>query len=283
MRKINPPQRSQSFALIECTRSIQSAQERTHLRSSGGTLFLDETSYIGATVNADFYQLEPFLDANDAVVAGAVTKEELIDLYTAGMLGRKPGKALYDEIMQSADEKCPFCDVSQPNTLEHYLPKAHFPQYSILPINLIPACRYCNPGKKGSTYATVKDSQVLHPYFEDNIFYREKWINANVLHTDPVALEYFVDPPIAWTNTQKNRVETHFEMFNLRARFGIQAAEELSILVDQRRNLMRDYAPEEFRAYLQSIANNNAIQINHWKRVMYVALANDAWFCRTNL
>lgn len=43
--------------------------------------------------------------------------------------------------------KCPYCVLSEPNTLEHILPKGKYPEYAVHIYNLIPCCSKCNSHK----------------------------------------------------------------------------------------------------------------------------------------
>lgn len=43
--------------------------------------------------------------------------------------------------------KCPYCVLSEPNTLEHILPKGKYPEYAVHVYNLIPCCSKCNSHK----------------------------------------------------------------------------------------------------------------------------------------
>lgn len=46
--------------------------------------------------------------------------------------------------------RCPYCDTAQVSTLDHYLPRKVYPEYSILSTNLIPACPRCNNARGGA-------------------------------------------------------------------------------------------------------------------------------------
>lgn len=64
---------------------------------------------------------------------------------------------------------CPFCGEEViPSTLDHFLPKAKFPEYSICLINLIPMCTKCQ-GKDAKGEKTLSPNNqrfFLNPYFD---------------------------------------------------------------------------------------------------------------------
>lgn len=59
---------------------------------------------------------------------------------------------------------CPMCGSSSCGTLDHVLPKEHFPEFSLYSRNLVPACM-CNL-KRGSAFKGQGNARVLHPYFD---------------------------------------------------------------------------------------------------------------------
>jgi len=61
---------------------------------------------------------------------------------------------------------CPMCGSMGTGTLDHLLPKAKYPQFSILSINLVPACHTCN-NKRGEALTGRGGERVLHPYFDN--------------------------------------------------------------------------------------------------------------------
>lgn len=73
---------------------------------------------------------------------------------------------------------CPMCGSHHHGTLDHYLPRESFPEFSILLSNLVPACPYCNSGvKKGWYRGAASPERFIHPYFDtlakDPIWYVE--------------------------------------------------------------------------------------------------------------
>lgn len=62
---------------------------------------------------------------------------------------------------------CPMCGSAVTGSLDHFLPKEAFPEFSVMAANLIPACSHCNSSVKGRTYkGDTSDEWMLHPYFD---------------------------------------------------------------------------------------------------------------------
>ena len=215
----------------------------------------------------------------DPVVVGGLTKSKLTKLYTNYMVPNdKPARDIYDRLVVSADDKCPFCGgIGHPKTLDHYLPKANFPQYSVLPTNLVPCCRDCNTEKSNAVAVTLGE-QTLHPYLDRDHFFSEQWVRASVFELEPVTLHFSAHPPENWSPTDKQRVVTHFKDYGLAKRFGIEAGRELSTLVHLRSNILRGLPKDTFHRYLVDVSTDQTLMLNDWKRVMYQALSCSEWF-----
>ena len=209
------------------------------------------------------------------VVAG-LTKKELISLYSNQLLQKGKGaRKYYDKLIISAPlEKCPLCGFGQASTLDHFLSKSRYPTYSVFPGNLIPACSDCNKSKGAS--AVTEASQQPHLYFESPKLEIEPWVFAELIQTTPPNIRYYASPPADWPEELKLRAENHFNDLNLARRFGIEAAAELSnmvdilddigTLMDRKQHLVR-YATVE-----------RSKRTNAWRAPMYEALAESAWF-----
>jgi len=105
-----------------------------------------------------------YTDSDDEAVA---RKKSLINLYSP-----EEGRFPYDLIYRLRHENglllCPFCgELGRPRTLDHYLPKNKFPEFSVNLANLVPMCDWCQ-GEKSETYLTdEKGKKFFHPYFDD--------------------------------------------------------------------------------------------------------------------
>lgn len=241
-----------------------------------------ELNYIAAAKAANLYSMNRLVATrgSDPVVAGTLRKSHLSKLYTQYFVAeKKPARNFYNKILVTANGKCPFCgDVGQVKNLDHYLPKANFPIYSVLPVNLIPCCRDCN-SEKLNAFSTTQGGQSLNPYFDDDKFFDEKWIGARVVAGAPPIMEFFVLAPIHWTAVDQARVKAHFDDYSLASRFGVEAGVEISEAIQTRRTTLAGHSPAEYAAHLKEASDLSPALINNWRRVMYAALAADAWFC----
>ena len=210
----------------------------------------------------------------DPLVVGQLKKSDLVKLYNTYFVeSKKPGRAVYNALMVAANEKCPFCGgIGRPRNLDHYLPKAHYPQFSVLPSNLVPSCRDCNMDGKGDGYATSAGQQILHPYLDDRRFFEEQWLFASY-HADqygkPGSIEYFVRAPENWTNTQKQRVQKHFEDFDLGLRFSKEAgARHITYLAQIQILTKEHFSCEEAKSVILQPAIDSAPFVNHWEALI---------------
>lgn len=84
--------------------------------------------------------------------------------------------ALYDNRKNSGELKrmrkkeglksCPFCGSPVTGSLDHYLPRDLYREFSIMRANLVPACMHCNSSTKGTTVHGVNPRRFIHPYFD---------------------------------------------------------------------------------------------------------------------
>lgn len=62
---------------------------------------------------------------------------------------------------------CTMCGSPSLGSLDHYLPRKAFPEFSVFPANLVPSCTHCNSGAKGGVFKGAQSPErFLHPYFD---------------------------------------------------------------------------------------------------------------------
>lgn len=243
---------------------------------------VNETAYVNAAKAGALYAFPRVISTrgSDPVIVGTLKKSHLSKLYTQYFAAdQKPARHIYNKLLVTANGKCPFCgDIGHVKNLDHYLPKANFPLYSVMPANLVPCCRDCNSEKLNS-FSLTQSGQSLNPYFDDNKYFNERWISARVVAGAPPIVEFFVSAPAHWSADEQARVKAHFSDYSLASRFGVEAGGEISEAIQTRRTRLANHDPAEYADHLKEVSDISPALINNWRRVMYAALAADAWFC----
>lgn len=187
------------------------------------------------------------------------------------------GKLLYPEI-EDFDE-CPYCGIGEPTTLDHYLPKEDFPEFSVLSKNLIPVCGVCNSNYKGSQWIENGERLFIHTYYDD--FPQHTFLGANIIVGNKISLN-FSAINIASHPDFSQLFSRHFDKLNLNQRYKRKAT---SVISRKRRRLEIIYRR---RSSALDVANSlsqeatelkNELSGNHWKAALYDALSLSNDFC----
>ncbi len=204
-----------------------------------------------------------------------VAKADFGSLYDSSLANRAAtGRPYYDAIrLAPRGEICPFCGTRVVETVDHVLPKSHFPQFSIAFENLVGCCTDCNFAKLDSM-RSEESELIFHPYYED--FSDRSWLAAEIIHEHPVRVVYKVID----TSTESARIHSHFKRLRLGRIFAIRAGSELSTMDQKFCEVLESGGSESLHDHLKSIADSAARQpLDPWKPALYIALAQDDWFC----
>ncbi|MFQ2311590.1 HNH endonuclease [Aeromonas dhakensis] len=295
MKKLPEPPYSFSDALNACSDSMEKVNMKARFLDSKPYLMPIENQYrlLGEKGRLCRFPRINDLDKDTDVVPG-LKKSKLEALYTGYLRNpKKSAKKIYDRLLASANGKCPFCgEIGEPKNIDHFLPVAHFPQLSVLPLNLVPSCRDCNMGEKGDGYAKTPGDQILHPYLDSDIFYTQQWVFASYVIDDiydpitPGAVIYTATPPNTWSLIDAQRAIKHFSDFGLASRYSIRASDHLADIVSQRNRFYKKNRYSMSRAKLEAEFIDNFLEPvitehrfeNHWKKVMYKCLSQSKDF-----
>lgn len=211
----------------------------------------------------------------------SVSKADLITLYEQKLVQNKSGRALYQKIKDTAPNGlCQLCHLGIAETLDHYLPKEHFPSLSIAPFNLIPACLRCNK-EKHATRPRTEDEQTIHPHF-DAAFYRRDWLRAEI---DPLTgvVSYSAHPDLK--NPIFTRVETHLSAHGIGNLYSKMATAEVvqwaRLLNNTQFPLRPADAYEEMNEQYHRLARwrqDGSLTIKAWEVALYKGLLQADWF-----
>lgn len=283
MRKLPVPNIKPAQSFSDCIASIQSANVRREFNLRHQELVDLADEYVEYAQRAELGDLVGLPDRapKTTQVLGAITKGQLMKLYDQQFRTNPAGRALYQKLLYSTGGYCPFCGgIGESGALDHFLPKANFPAYSVVAANLVPSCSKCNSEGKATSVPANNSDVPIHPYFDDDCFFEEHWIVGQVVRSGSrFIIEFNCSPPDHWTAIQKARAHTHFVLLNLSLRYGCQGATELAHLIDQRKSHLPHLSSIDFKSLLASTANSRVFEPNHWRRVTYLALSENVEFC----
>jgi hypothetical protein len=188
-------------------------------------------------------------------------------------------RGLLDRVLAA---RCPFCGLSESSTLDHYLPKELNPQFAILAKNLVPCCSPCNTRKRHLVLDEETGIRLfLHPYFDDVPLTRFLRVDVRLLQ-DALSVTYRIHRSAGMTQPTFQRLRSHFRLLGLADRYRVMSLEDLR---GRYQALSRLYSQtedaERVSAFLLQEADDYeaGYGVNHWRAVLYRALADDDEFC----
>lgn len=214
-------------------------------------------------------------------VSRVVTDEELRKLYSNQLSNRRAAAyKIYEKLISASPHGvCPLCGEQTARTLDHHLPKGRFAALSIVPYNLVPACRDCQSAK-GEKFPGAAEEQTLHPYFDE--LETQRWLVATVVQGSPAAVVFDVVPPANWSAIKTGRYNRHLVVFELKTRFALFAARELVQIRSQLGRLHAAGGLSAVRQHLKETADSrHSAWKNSWQTAMYEGCAASDWFCDT--
>ncbi|WP_143060016.1 HNH endonuclease [Burkholderia contaminans] len=194
----------------------------------------------------------------------------------------KTMRAMRGELLKPSLEdfdECPYCGIGEPKTLDHYLPKEDFPEFSVLPANLIPICNVCNTIYKGTKFLSLAGGRIfMHSYYDS--FPKFDYISLRIDVGDKIHLSFSsnLDPNNAVFSSLFGR---HFVGLGLGERFVTKSAAEISRKRSSLRRFYGDGGHKKVSLELQQEANDlrSTLSGNHWKVALYDGLAKSKDFC----
>ena len=179
----------------------------------------------------------------------------------------------------SVQSKCPHCGLSEPETIDHYLPKDIFPEFSILPINLVPMCGRCN-NIKNADWKVENNRNSIHFYFDEFIdkkFLYCELIYKNQMDIEPTAKFKLVKSEEI-TESQFAVIKNHFETFNLYDRYSKHIVETISCKYEtcKESGLSIEISKTILRADIKSKSRRHGV--NYWEVCVLEAILNSEEF-----
>ncbi len=168
---------------------------------------------------------------------------------------------------------CQMCGIGEPLTLDHYLPKEEFPEFTALSINLLPCCPICNM-KKSDRWKDGTERIYINLYYD--LLPSEKYLSCVYSENGGKPNVYFelidsgqIERPFF------NLISSHFKNLDLLRRYSARANSELFALRDPLQKMVKSLDRDSARAELFNHARGVKITYgqNYWRTAVAESLA----------
>ncbi|WP_213803130.1 hypothetical protein [Granulicella sp. dw_53] len=199
-------------------------------------------------------------------VAAAARKKTFSNLYTSPADGSTQGGVIAT-LRARTLQLCPACgEEGTPNTLDHYLPKEHYPEFSILPQNLLPMCDACQLNKGSKTVDGSNRKLFIHGYYDTFLAQQIVDLTISEPYDAPASIE--LEPAISLTETEIALVRRHLSELAIINRYHHFFRAEYLRLLRMVNSLRR--TEQNVEQSLQNFGELAAFRsVNSWGHVFY--------------
>lgn len=128
---------------------------------------------------------------------------------------------------------CPFCGTGKLEEVDHYIPKEHYPEFTLFPLNLIPICNKCNK-KKSDKFIDGSNGRMFINFYTDDmdsVDFLSVTITFNPTDVKKsTKIKYTADFSLITDTYLQKIVKHHYKELDLIKRYEEAANEEISDL-----------------------------------------------------
>lgn len=208
-----------------------------------------------------------------------VERKDLLATYAYTFAGKALARVRARALL-SAGKLCPYCQLENPQTLDHFLPKSRFQAFASFSSNLVPMCRTCNT-LKGTKGHVLAHQFFTHAYF-DTIAADERFLIAQVaVGARHIATNFTIDFGARLSPSVLNRLSYQFSILRLGARYQIEAVDVIRQQAEKMRDMREDGCSIE--EVSESVSADALAEVanmgpSYWRSALLTALAANADF-----
>jgi hypothetical protein len=231
-------------------------------------VLLGESARVFARVNTYIADL-PSVGRIGAIGLQDPTKSAYYKLYDSEA---KSVTAIKSRLRKTFGEMslCPYCHIDTVVSLDHYLPRSAFPEFSLSAQNLVPSCFSCNTIYKKQMWQDRQLRLFVHPYYD--ILPSSQYLYADVrVQENAVKVGFRIS--FSSMNALQQVISSHFEKLNLISRYiGKATSEEIPKI---HRIALQHSTVADKKRELDNFVKGQvmASEINTWQHALYQALS----------
>lgn len=207
--------------------------------------------------------------------------KELISCYLSGGVKIAAIKQSIKDLQDKfGNEKCMYCQIKDPDSFDHFLPKDDYPEFCVLALNLIPCCTTCNK-KKDRYWKEAGSTGIINFYLDSIPTQQILYVSITFKSKDfstPI-INFKLNNKIGIAASTFKLFEKHYSRLDLISRYNEKSDSEIS----------------EFKRTLSSFGSSNQIKNmqstldysmqlkadygnNYWKAVLFEELSKQTNF-----
>jgi hypothetical protein len=207
-------------------------------------------------------------------------KGTLIDLYQSrSKIIKKIKNNILDIQVNTINTTCQYCTLNSVDTLDHFIPKESFPEFSVNPLNLFPCCPECNYKKSNISFIN-SEAQFLNLYLDE--LPDKKYLRAEFEFTDGIPLITFsLYNPDNIEEPLYKIICNHYRRLNLLERMRERSREIITELIRTIKTYyMLNSNIEKVKKAIkdEEQENKEAYGYNYWKSVLRLSLIEYDFF-----
>ncbi|QIA07130.1 hypothetical protein [Draconibacterium halophilum] len=175
---------------------------------------------------------------------------------------------------------CQNCTISEINSMDHFVSKEEFPEYTVHPKNIFPSCTTCN-SYKNKIWRIDGRIQFLNLYLDELPEQQYLFVNIGVeLEENVITTEFYIDNRNNIDEAKYNLIRNHYERLHLCERF----ERNNDVVISPLENIIRTFSQtleiEEVKELIEETSLRNKIYYgqNYWKSILEIALVNNEDF-----
>jgi len=244
-------------------------------------IFKDELEMLKPHIHDRYRKYIKEFDLNNLISVSDsyhVGNKSLVSCYSSG--GVKIAaikKAITDLQDEFSNEKCMYCQIKDPDSFDHYLPKDSYPEFSALALNLVPCCITCNM-KKDEYWKESGEIGIINFYLNalPNAQFLFVGINSNPLDETPIiSFEIknvtHIDPDLF------KIIQKHYKRLKLIDRYNECGRKEISECRRTLKSYGRNSSIEDNMVNIMDYATQlkNDFGENYWKSIFYDGISRE--------
>ncbi len=207
------------------TKKGVSKKHSKNIRRIKSALLNDTNIYQKLAVSGKFHEVSGQISNVDEE-----SKKSLKILYDTYVKESGVKKFIFEQSLYCAG--CQKAYATDRATKDHFLPSSTYPNFFVLPWNLVPICGDCNRAKSNVSPKNNKEN-LPHPYFNHLIF-KKNWLKVVIKKVKPLKYEFAFDDVLS--PSEKQMVKNHLVAYKLEGTF----KRHMSVLFDEQDDGLRE-------------------------------------------